>query len=122
MVQIFESGGLLSRAKSLIPLLVPLFLSSFRRADDLAMAMEARCYRGGDERTRMKQLVMTSRDYFAFVIIILFSCVYLQSFLVGGFMRNLKLVLAYDGTGYHGFQIQKGTGLPTIQGTFRTSL
>ena len=75
----FESGGLLSRAKSLIPLLVPLFLSSFRRADDLAMAMEARCYRGGDERTRMKQLVMTSRDYFAFVIIILFLAVSIYS-------------------------------------------
>ncbi len=65
----FESGGLLSRAKSLIPLLVPLFLSSFRRADDLAMAMEARCYRGGENRTRMKQLVMGSRDYFAFILV-----------------------------------------------------
>lgn len=64
----FESGGLLSRAKSLIPLLVPLFLSSFRRADELAMAMEARCYRGGEHRTRMKQLVMSGRDYAAFVV------------------------------------------------------
>ena len=43
----FDTGGILARAKSLIPLLVPLFLSSFRRADELAMAMEARCYRGG---------------------------------------------------------------------------
>ena len=75
----FESGGLLSRAKSLIPLLVPLFLSSFRRADDLAMAMEARCYRGGEERTRMKQLMMGSRDYFAFLIIILFLGVSIYS-------------------------------------------
>ena len=50
----FESGGLIQKAKSLIPLLVPLFISSFRRADELAMAMEARCYRGGAGRTRMK--------------------------------------------------------------------
>lgn len=52
----FESGNLMSRAKNLIPLLVPLFISAFRRADELAMAMEARCYRGGDNRTRMKVL------------------------------------------------------------------
>lgn len=64
----FESGGLMARAKSLIPLLVPLFLSSFRRADELAMAMEARCYRGGENRTRMKQLVMGGLDYIAFVL------------------------------------------------------
>lgn len=64
----FESGGMLARAKSLIPLLVPLFLSSFRRADELAMAMEARCYRGGENRTRMKQLVMGTRDYAAMLI------------------------------------------------------
>ena len=64
----FDSGGLLARAKSLIPLLVPLFLSSFRRADELAMAMESRCYRGGENRTRMKQLVMKQRDYFAFIV------------------------------------------------------
>lgn len=61
----FESGGLLQRAKSLIPLLVPLFLSAFRRADELAMAMEARCYRGGENRTRMKQLKFEGRDYLA---------------------------------------------------------
>ncbi|NLH58324.1 MAG: energy-coupling factor transporter transmembrane protein EcfT, partial [Clostridiales bacterium] len=52
----FESGNLLQRAKALVPLLVPLFISAFRRADELAMAMEARCYRGGDGRTRMKIL------------------------------------------------------------------
>lgn len=68
----FDSGGLLARAKSLIPLLVPLFLSSFRRADELAMAMEARCYRGGENRTRMKQLVMAARDYVSLVITALF--------------------------------------------------
>lgn len=68
----FESGGMVARAKSLIPLLVPLFLSSFRRADELAMAMEARCYRGGENRTRMKQLQMARRDYLAFLITFVF--------------------------------------------------
>ncbi|WP_040210079.1 energy-coupling factor transporter transmembrane component T family protein [Clostridium polynesiense] len=62
----FESGGLVKKAKSLIPLLVPLFISSFRRADELAMAMEARCYRGGDGRTRMKKLMYTYKDFIAF--------------------------------------------------------
>ena len=62
----FETGGLVQKAKSLIPLLVPLFISSFRRADELAMAMEARCYRGGAGRTRMKVLKFTSKDFIAF--------------------------------------------------------
>jgi energy-coupling factor transport system permease protein len=61
----FESGNLISRAKSLIPILVPLFISSFRRADELAMAMESRCYKGGEGRTRMKQLKITKEDYIA---------------------------------------------------------
>lgn len=61
----FETGNIFTRAKNLIPLLVPLFISSFRRADELAMAMEARCYRGGEGRTRMKQLNMTYRDVIA---------------------------------------------------------
>jgi len=61
----FESGNLISRAKSLIPILVPLFISSFRRADELAMAMESRCYKGGEGRTRMKQLKITRKDYIA---------------------------------------------------------
>lgn len=64
----FESGNLVQKAKSLIPLLVPLFISSFRRADELAMAMEARCYRGGEGRTRMKQLKMEAIDFIAFAI------------------------------------------------------
>ncbi|SKC35438.1 energy-coupling factor transporter transmembrane component T family protein [Maledivibacter halophilus] len=66
----FESGNIVKRAKSLIPLLVPLFIGAFRRADDLAMAMEARCYRGGENRTRMKQLRFEARDYIAIVILI----------------------------------------------------
>jgi len=52
----FESGNLIQRAKAMLPLLVPLFLSAFRRADELALAMEARCYRGGNGRTRMKEM------------------------------------------------------------------
>lgn len=66
----FSSGNILKRAKNMVPLLVPLFVSAFRRADDLATAMEARCYRGGDNRTRMKELIMTSKDIVAFAIVI----------------------------------------------------
>jgi len=62
----FESGNILKRAKALVPLLVPLFISAFRRANDLAMAMEARCYRGGDGRTKMKPLCYKKRDYIAY--------------------------------------------------------
>lgn len=67
----FESGNIIKRAKSLVPLLVPLFVSAFRRADELAMAMEARCYRGGENRTRMKVLKYERRDFFALGIILL---------------------------------------------------
>ncbi|MGF7058294.1 energy-coupling factor transporter transmembrane component T family protein [Brassicibacter mesophilus] len=67
----FESGNIMNRAKSLVPLLVPLFVSAFRRADELAMAMEARCYRGGENRTRMKQLKYERRDLFAMSITLL---------------------------------------------------
>lgn len=65
----FETGNILKRAKALIPLLVPLFVSAFRRANDLAMAMEARCYRGGDGRTKMKPLKYASRDWIAYVVV-----------------------------------------------------
>jgi len=67
----FTSGNLFRRARNMIPLLVPLFISAFRRADELATAMEARCYRGGDQRTRMKQLKITGCDWAAFGIILL---------------------------------------------------
>lgn len=63
-----ESGGMMQRIRSLIPILIPLFVSSFRRAYDLAMAMECRCYHGGDGRTRMKQLHFTGLDAAAAVI------------------------------------------------------
>ena len=67
----FESGNMVKRAKSLVPLLVPLFVSAFRRADDLAMAMEARCYRGGEGRTRMRQFRLHTRDYLAFGMVVI---------------------------------------------------
>ena len=68
----FESGNLIRRAKALVPLLVPLFISAFRRANDLAMAMEARCYRGGDGRTKMKPLVYKRRDGIAYLCILVY--------------------------------------------------
>ena len=63
----FSTGKLTERAKALLPLLVPLFVSSFRRADELAVAMESRCYHGGEGRTRMKTLKMASRDWLCFL-------------------------------------------------------
>ena len=68
----FESGNIINRAKALIPILVPLFISAFRRADELATAMEARCYRGGKGRTRMHAMKMQGRDYAAMVLMALF--------------------------------------------------
>lgn len=65
----FETGGLVKKARNMVPLLVPLFISSFRRADDLALAMEARCYRGGDGRTRMNKLLYTSKDFIAYGLV-----------------------------------------------------
>lgn len=65
-----ETGGLMQRARALIPILIPLFVSSFRRADELALAMECRCYRGGEGRTRMKQLHMGPGDFVACGIIL----------------------------------------------------
>lgn len=67
-----ESGSILNRAKALIPILIPLFVSAFRRADDLALAMECRCYRGGDGRTRLKQLKTSYRDYLSILVVSLF--------------------------------------------------
>lgn len=68
----FECGNIFKRAKALVPLLVPLFISAFRRANDLAMAMEARCYRGGDGRTKMKPLVYRRRDALAYLVLFLY--------------------------------------------------
>ena len=71
----FESGNIFKKAKSMVPLLVPLFISAFRRANDLAMAMEARCYQGGEGRTKMKPLIYKKRDVIAYVIVVVFFAV-----------------------------------------------
>ena len=76
----FETGSLLDRAKALLPILVPLFISAFRRADELAIAMESRCYNGGAGRTRMKQLRYEGRDYVAltFGVLLIVAMIGLQ--------------------------------------------
>lgn len=71
----FRSGNMMARVKSLIPVMVPLFVASFRRADELATAMEARGYRGGEGRTRMKELTMTARDAVAGVALVAYAAV-----------------------------------------------
>lgn len=68
----FESGNLIRKVKAMVPLLVPLFISAFRRANDLAMAMEARCYHGGEGRTKMKPLQYHKRDIAAYLILIFY--------------------------------------------------
>jgi len=79
----FESGNIIQRAKAMIPILVPLFVSAFRRANDLAMAMEARCYRGGNGRTKMKPLIYKSADHMAYLITILYVVI---AFVVGRYV------------------------------------
>ena len=79
----FESGNLLARAKAMVPLLVPLFVSAFRRAGELAMAMEARCYHGGEGRTRLRILKLTRADlYAALIMAVLILLVVLESALL----------------------------------------
>ena len=79
----FESGNLLKRARAMIPLLVPLFISAFRRAGDLAMAMEARCYHGGEGRTRLRVLRFRGADWVAFLsMAVLFLVILLPGYLV----------------------------------------
>lgn len=75
----FETGNIVKRAKAMIPIMVPLFISAFRRAEELAMAMEARCYRGGVGRTRMNSLQYRRTDTYAFIIGVLFmiACILL---------------------------------------------
>lgn len=67
-----ESGGIVQRAKALVPILIPLFVSAFRRAEELALAMECRCYNGGEGRTRLRQLKASGRDYIALGVSLLF--------------------------------------------------
>ena len=79
----FESGNLIKKAKAMVPLLVPLFISAFRRANDLAMAMEARCYRGGENRTKMKPLQYKGRDRIAYGVLLVYfvGCVLIRIYL-----------------------------------------
>ena len=79
----FESGNLIQRAKSMVPLLVPLFISAFRRATDLAMAMEARCYRGGEGRTKMKPLHYGKRDRIAQLVLVIYLAAVIGTRFVG---------------------------------------
>ena len=74
----FESKSIIQRVKSMVPILVPLFISAFRRANDLAMAMEARCYHGGEGRTRMKPLIYQRRDRIAYGVLAAFFCLCLS--------------------------------------------
>ncbi|MCL2045996.1 MAG: energy-coupling factor transporter transmembrane protein EcfT [Oscillospiraceae bacterium] len=76
----FESGGLVKRAKAILPIIIPLFISAFRRADELAIAMESRCYHGGEGRTRMKEIKTSGIDYaaYAFAGIIVASIILLR--------------------------------------------
>ena len=78
----FESGGLMQRVKALVPILVPLFISAFRRADELATAMECRCYQGGNGRTKMKLLRYKLRDFkaFLFAAVLLAGIIVLRSY------------------------------------------
>lgn len=78
----FESNNLINRAKNLVPLLVPLFVSAFRRAEELGTAMEARCYRGGYNRTKMKESVLSKADYVSYVL----QFIYLGSIIVTRFI------------------------------------
>ena len=77
-----DNGSMMERVKALVPVLIPLFISAFRRADELAMAMECRCYRGGDGRTRLKVLRCTKRDYIDLAVCIACFAVILSSRLV----------------------------------------
>lgn len=77
-----DSGTLQQRMKAMVPILIPLFVSAFRRADELAMAMECRCYRGGDGRTRLKQLHLTGKDWACFIVcFVTFAAIWSTNFL-----------------------------------------
>ena len=80
----FESGNLIKRVTNMIPLLVPLFVSAFQRANDLAMAMEARCYHGGEGRTQMKPLRYEKRDFVAYILMLTFAAAAVCFCIFGG--------------------------------------
>ncbi|MCL1884192.1 MAG: energy-coupling factor transporter transmembrane protein EcfT [Defluviitaleaceae bacterium] len=78
----FESGGLVKRARNLIPILVPLFVSAFKRADELATAMEARCYRGDINRTKMKEMKIARIDIWAILVMLVFCLLIISTILI----------------------------------------
>ncbi|MCR5785567.1 MAG: energy-coupling factor transporter transmembrane protein EcfT [Eubacterium sp.] len=80
----FESGGIIKKAKNLLPLLVPLFISAFRRANDLALAMESRCYMGGDGRTKMKPLKYSTSDIHAYIFLFMYLILMIISRIIWG--------------------------------------
>ena len=91
----FESGNLIARAKAMIPLLVPLFVSAFRRAGDLAMAMESRCYHGGENRTRLRVLAITKNDWLAAAgMAVLIALILLESHVTLPIWAMIKGMLA----------------------------
>ena len=69
----FESGNIIKRAKALVPVLIPLFINAFKRADELATAMECRCYRGGEGRTRLRVLKFSRLDFISLSVMIVFT-------------------------------------------------
>lgn len=85
----FDTGNIIQKVKSMVPLLIPLFVSAFRRASDLAMAMEARCYNGGDGRTKMKPLVYSKADMVGYIVVFVYLGVIILSAVL------LKNVLAF---------------------------
>ena len=88
----FESRNLFKKAKSLVPLLVPLIISAFRRANDLALAMEARCYRGGESRTKMKPLHYAIKDYLGYLILL----IYMGTIVIAGIVLEGSLIEIYN--------------------------
>ena len=77
-----ESGNIFTRIKNMVPILIPLFVSSFRKADELATAMESRCYHGGDGRTRLHALSFTKIDLFAAIILFVFFASVITLFII----------------------------------------
>lgn len=84
----FETGSLIKRGKSLVPILVPLFISAFRRAEELATAMEARCYNGGEHRTRLKELRYTKLDAYAWIFMLILFALILTVRIMGWDIRG----------------------------------
>ena len=86
----FESGGLVARAKALIPILIPLFISAFRRAEELATAMECRCYHGGDGRTKLRVMKLKASDY----VILIFCLILFAAAIFANYTVNFGVIVS----------------------------